>query len=308
MSTGKTTYLGLHRWEPDDNFLRAEFNENSDKLDSELQTMQKEMTGEFAAVRSELTAGLGGKAAATHTHGAGDIASGTLPVARGGTGNTAVDTAPTSGSTKMVTSGGVYTALSGKAASTHTHTLAALGAQAAVTGAATTITGSNLTANRALISNGNGKVAVSGATSTELSYLSGVTSAIQTQLNAKQAASSALKMEVLAHMGTNTYGESNPTVLSFSFVPKVVFLMGRHGKTPYDGIGYNYAGDYCIMDCTSLTTSWQVSTATRGFFGAYSSVYYKKSSDGKTVYTYCSNGAINQFNDTGNTYYFLAIG
>jgi hypothetical protein len=39
---------------------------------------------------------------------------GTLPVANGGTGNTSVDSSPTSGSTKMVTSGGVYTALSSK--------------------------------------------------------------------------------------------------------------------------------------------------------------------------------------------------
>ena len=55
--------------------------------------------------------------------------------------------------------------------------------QSAVTGAATTITGSNLTANRALISNASGKVAVSSVSNTELGYLSGVTSAIQTQLN-----------------------------------------------------------------------------------------------------------------------------
>lgn len=55
--------------------------------------------------------------------------------------------------------------------------------QSAVTGAASTITGSNLTASRALISNTSGKVAVSSVTSTELGYLSGVTSAIQTQLN-----------------------------------------------------------------------------------------------------------------------------
>ena len=44
-----------------------------------------------------------------------------VPVANGGTGNSSVDTTPTSGSTKMVTSGGVYTALSGKAASSHNH-------------------------------------------------------------------------------------------------------------------------------------------------------------------------------------------
>lgn len=57
--------------------------------------------------------------------------------------------------------------------------------QAAITGGASTITGSNLTANRALISDGNGKVAVSAVTSTELGYLDGVTSSIQTQLNAR---------------------------------------------------------------------------------------------------------------------------
>ena len=59
------------------------------------------------------------------------------------------------------------------------------GKQATITGAATTITSANLTANRALISNGSGKVAVSAVTSTELGYLDGVTSAIQTQLNGK---------------------------------------------------------------------------------------------------------------------------
>jgi len=59
--------------------------------------------------------------------------------------------------------------------------------QATITGAATTITGSNLTTNRALTSDGNGKVAVSTTTSTELGYVHGVTSAIQTQINSKQA-------------------------------------------------------------------------------------------------------------------------
>ena len=61
------------------------------------------------------------------------------------------------------------------------------GKQASITGGASTITSSNLTASRALISNASGKVGVSSATTTELGYLSGVTSAIQTQLNSKQA-------------------------------------------------------------------------------------------------------------------------
>lgn len=57
--------------------------------------------------------------------------------------------------------------------------------QDSITGAATTITDSNLTVSRALISNTNGKVAVSVVTSKELSYLDGVTSNIQAQLNSK---------------------------------------------------------------------------------------------------------------------------
>jgi hypothetical protein len=59
-------------------------------------------------------------------------------------------------------------------------------AQAAITGGASTIVTSNLTLNRALVSDGSGKVAISAVTSTELGYLSGVTSAIQTQFSGKQ--------------------------------------------------------------------------------------------------------------------------
>jgi hypothetical protein len=59
-------------------------------------------------------------------------------------------------------------------------------AQAAVTGGASSIVTSNLTASRALVSDGSGKVGVSAITSTELGYLTGVSSAIQSQLNTKQ--------------------------------------------------------------------------------------------------------------------------
>ncbi len=59
--------------------------------------------------------------------------------------------------------------------------------QATITGAATTIDDANLTASRAVISNASGKVAVSAVTSTEVGYLDGVTSAIQTQIDGKAA-------------------------------------------------------------------------------------------------------------------------
>ena len=58
------------------------------------------------------------------------------------------------------------------------------GKQAAITGAATTITTADLTASRVLVSDGSGKVAANAVTTTTLGFLD-ATSSIQTQLNAK---------------------------------------------------------------------------------------------------------------------------
>ena len=71
-----------------------------------------------------------------------------------------------------------------------------------ITGAATTIDTENLTANRALVSDASGKVAVSAVTGTELGYLDGVTSNVQTQLNNKAAA-------LHNHVSTNITGDAN---------------------------------------------------------------------------------------------------
>ncbi len=61
--------------------------------------------------------------------------------------------------------------------------------QATITGSATTIDTESLTANRAVISNGSQKIAVSDVTSTELAYLDGVSSNVQTQMNTKATTS-----------------------------------------------------------------------------------------------------------------------
>lgn len=65
-------------------------------------------------------------------------------------------------------------------------------ARAAITGGASSIVSSNLTGSRALVSDAGGKVGVSAVTSTELGYLSGVTSSVQVQLNNKQGQNPAL--------------------------------------------------------------------------------------------------------------------
>ena len=61
--------------------------------------------------------------------------------------------------------------------------------QATITGSATTIDTESLTASRAVISNSSQKIAVSDVTDTELGYLDGVSSAIQTQLDTKATTS-----------------------------------------------------------------------------------------------------------------------
>lgn len=141
---------------------------------------------------------------------------GTLPIANGGTGATTATAALTNlgitataaelnkmdGVTATTTelnyvdgvTGNIQTQLDTK--------------QATITGAATTITSSNLTANRALVSNGSGKVAVSAVTSTELGYLDGVTSAIQAQLDSKLNVAGALEALGI-YIGPNKPTNSN---------------------------------------------------------------------------------------------------
>lgn len=86
------------------------------------------------------------------------------------------------------------TKIASKANASHAHAISDItylqanlnSKQNTITGAASTVTSSNLGTNYALISNSSGKIAVhSSVTSTELGYLDGVTSKIQTQLNGK---------------------------------------------------------------------------------------------------------------------------
>ena len=99
-------------------------------------------------------------------------------------------------STKVSTYDGYATLIAGK--------------EATITGAATTITSADLTAGMALVSDVNGKVAASADVSaTELAYLNGVTSAIQTQIDGKVTKNediSAVSTPALAKLSYDTKG------------------------------------------------------------------------------------------------------
>ena len=81
------------------------------------------------------------------------------------------------------------------------------GKQESITGAATTITNTDLTASRALESNTSGKVVASTVTSDELGYLSGVTSSIQEQLDDKAPTAD----PTFTGTTTTTYAHITPT-------------------------------------------------------------------------------------------------
>lgn len=102
--------------------------------------------------------------------------------------------------------------------------------QASVTGGASTITSSNLTASRALISNSSGKVAVSDVTSTELGYLDGVTSNVQSQLNAKASSS-----HTHSYAGSSSAGGSATSAVKLATARTIALTGDVAGSASFDG-------------------------------------------------------------------------
>jgi hypothetical protein len=79
-------------------------------------------------------------------------------------------------------------------------------AQAAITGGASSVVTANLTASRALVSDGSGKIAASASTTTtEIGYLAGVTSALQTQIDSKLSTATAASTYLTISNAASTY-------------------------------------------------------------------------------------------------------
>ena len=108
-----------------------------------------------------------------------------------------VDNALSNTSQNPVQNKVINSALNGKAASSHTH-------------AASQVTG--LTASRALVSDSSGHPTVSAVTSTELGYLDGVTSSIQTQLNGKSTVTFSRSLNTGTAIGTITINGTGTTI------------------------------------------------------------------------------------------------
>ena len=121
--------------------------------------------------------------------------------------------------------------------------------QSTITGAATTIVTSDLTASKALIANSSGKVAVSTVTDTELGYVSGVTSAIQTQIGTKLTASSNLSDVSSASTARTNLGLTIGTNVQAydAELPAIAGLTSAADK----GIQFTGSGTAAVFDLTT---------------------------------------------------------
>ena len=112
------------------------------------------------------------------------------------------------------------------------------GKQATITGGASSIVSSNLTQNRALVSNNSGKVEASDITSTELGYLDGAEGNIQQQIDNLKSRGRFLS---LWNCSTGL-AQSTPTSLPYEYKTGDYFIVGTVGTTNYKPSGNQYTG------------------------------------------------------------------
>lgn len=163
--------------------------------------------------------------------------------------------------------------------------------QDTITGAATTIASNNLTANKAVISDNNGKVAVSNVTSTELGYVSGVTSAIQTQIN----------NEVQAR--TNADNNLQGQIDAISAASDVTDIVGTYAELQAYDTQHLKDNDIIkvLTDSTHDNAStyyrWSTHTQTFTYIGAEGPYYTKAEADSEFLsQTDASNTYLTQAN------------
>ena len=135
-----------------------------------------------------------------------------------------------------------------------------------IAGALSTITTADLTASRAVVSDGSGKVAVSDVTSTELGYVDGVTSAIQTQLTAGVSNAAAVVTEAVgieARRAANIAGAVS-TITTGNLTASRALVSDGSGKVA--ALASVTSTELAFLDATSsIQTQLDTKGSTAGF-------------------------------------------
>ena len=170
-------------------------------------------------------------------------------------------------------------------------------------GAATSITTNNLANARAVISDANGKIAASTTTSTEIGYLSGTTSKIQTQLDGKQAT---------LVSGTNIKTINSGSLLGSGDIEVLV-----NEATPASSLGVGYTTvNTTYTDSINIGNGAQVGANNALALGAFASaegqdsiaIYSSTGTSHRARTTHTGNIAIGYNALAINAAYTIAIG
>ena len=141
-----------------------------------------------------------------------------------------------------------------------------------ITGAVTTILSADLTASKALQSNASGKVEASAVTSTELGYVSGVTSSIQTQLDNKEPLNFIPKLSgietyrgILFQNNSTTIATENIAGLSTNGSPTARAVANTNQLTKQVRLGYAVSTPAANGVCgvRSLNLLWSIGSGFR---------------------------------------------
>ena len=119
------------------------------------------------------------------------------------------------------------------------------------------------------------------------------------------------KIEMGSYVGTGTYGASNPSQITFGFIPQVVVFLAYVGVVGTTGVrSINSLLDRePVLIMSEVPTddfrNWMPpqASSSKDRYG-----YTKKGTDGKSLIWYNTNSAGSQMNTSGYTYYYIAIG
>ena len=129
-------------------------------------------------------------------------------------------------------------------------------------GAVSTVFNTNLTASRALASDGSGKIAVSDVTATELGHLDGVSSGIQTQLDSKIATTASASNDFVTFARLN----ANVNVVSAN-TGGVETRLNANLDVVQDNVAALTGGGFLLRPFTNSNVQAAGSTANTFFIG-----------------------------------------
>lgn len=114
---------------------------------------------------------------------------------------------------------------------------------------------------------------------------------------------------VVSYVGTGTNSASNPCSLTFDFAPKIIKVLGYghtvNGKLYQNGVN-NYVLDVILCDLFTTEFDENKVISVLASNGSHN-IQCKKSEDGKTISWYGGSDSAG-CNESGYTYYFMAIG